>query len=97
MDQALRFVTYGVLVVAVGYSVANAFIFAYLCRPMTAYWDFSIQGTCLDVTTAYIATSALNVGTDIIILLLPIWMLWPLRVPPLQKFYVTLLLMAGGL
>jgi hypothetical protein len=97
IEPAFRITAYVVMFIAAGYCAANAFVWAYICQPMALYWDWSMEGTCQDTGKAYISTSALNVATDIIILLLPIWLLWPLRVRPMQKLAVTVVLMAGGL
>jgi len=88
---------YAVLFIAVGYSLAGGFGFLYLCRPISKLWDFSVEGDCVDAVAWYMACAALNVGTDIILLLLPIWVLRPLKVNPMQKLAITVVLMAGGL
>ncbi|KAK3368317.1 hypothetical protein B0H63DRAFT_565033 [Podospora didyma] len=54
-------------------------------------------GSCLDADKPFVSGGGLNVGTDILILLFPIWMLWPLRMPLLQKIGVVLIMMLGGL
>ncbi|KAK4174385.1 hypothetical protein QBC36DRAFT_357631, partial [Triangularia setosa] len=55
---------------AAGYSIANAFAFAYNCHPVG--WDPTPPGTtCIDLNTAFITASALNVDADICILMLP--------------------------
>ncbi|KAH6975867.1 hypothetical protein EDB80DRAFT_740424 [Ilyonectria destructans] len=95
-ERAFKFVTYFVMFIAVGYSLAAAFAFLYMCRPIPRYWDWSRPGSCLDVGSAFIASAVLNAVTDIIILCLPIWLLRPLRMRRLQKIGVALVLMAGG-
>lgn len=86
------------MVVVAGYCVATAFAFLYDCQPMEFAWDFTVPGAkCVDLYAAYLAPAAINVATDIIILLMPIWMLWPLRAGPLKKIGVALIMMTGGL
>lgn len=85
------------MLVAAGYSLAQAFAFAYICSPADRYWDSSVTGSCLDANMAYIVTAGLNVGADMTILLLPIWLLWPLNMHPRQKIVLTFLFMTGGL
>lgn len=97
-ERAFRFTTYALMFVVVGYCVATAFAFVYHCEPMEFTWDFSVPGgKCVDLYAAYLAPAAINVATDIIILLMPIWLLWPLRVGPLKKIGVALIMMTGGL
>mgnify|MGYP003633768105 CR=1 FL=1 len=96
-DFRFRCVTYAVMFVAVGYSLAGGFAFLYLCRPLPKYWDFSIPGKCSNFGAAFLAGAALNVATDVALLLLPLWLLHPLKLPLRQKIGVTLILMTGSL
>lgn len=93
---AFQLTTYFTMFVAVGYSLPQAFAWSYHCRPTARYWDRTIPGTCIE-GDPYLVSAGLNVATDIVILLLPIWLAWPLRLPTRQKMGVTGILMAGGL
>lgn len=95
-DFHFRCVTYAVMFVAVGYNLAGGFAFLYLCRPVSKYWDFSIPGKCSNIGAAFLAGAALNVATDVALLLLPLWLLRPLKLPLKQKIGVTLVLMTGS-
>lgn len=83
--------------VAIGYSLAGAAGFLYLCRPIASSWDYSIPAECVNVTAWYLSCAVLNVVTDVVILLLPVWLIQPLRVKFRQKMAVAIILMAGGL
>jgi hypothetical protein len=97
IKPALRTMTYFVMFVAAGYSAANGFVFLYLCKPMEYFWDPTIsKGTCVDGNTAFMASAILNVVTDLAILMLPVWILWPLHVGLAKKISVALIMMAGG-
>ncbi|KAF4634823.1 hypothetical protein G7Y89_g3272 [Cudoniella acicularis] len=95
-SRAIKITTYMLLIVACGYCLPNAFIWVYICQPMQKYWDFSVPGTCLNFNAAFVVAGSLNVATDISMLLLPIWLLWPLHLPRRQKVGVTLILMTGS-
>lgn len=98
VDRAFRLAVYLVMFIAVGYTLPNAFLFLYICRPMAFYWDWTIpNGTCINQQAVFDSSNILNMSTDFMVLLLPIWMLRPLRVPLSKKIGVTLVLMAGGL
>lgn len=99
VERAFRVAVYVVMVVTVGYTVPNAILVLYACRPMHAYWDFAAQATahCVDLNWAFHTANTLNMLTDFAILLLPIWMLRPMQLPLLKKIGVALILMAGGL
>jgi len=95
--RAFRIVTCGVLLVACGYCLFGTFTWLFMCRPMKAYWDVSVQGKCLSFKNAFLVGGVFNVATDVVMLLLPIWVLRPLRLPRKQKIGVTLVLMTGSL
>lgn len=96
-SRAFRVVTYCVLVVSVGYTFSGFLAFAYSCSPIASYWDETIDGTCINRSAALLARAVFNVATDSCILLLPIWLLWPLRLSCARKVGVTAVMMAGGL
>jgi hypothetical protein len=98
IDRAFRMAVYAVMFITVGYTIPNAFLFSYICRPIAFYWDWTIpNGVCLEDQKIFDAANIFNMTTDFLILLLPIWMLRPLRVPLLKKIGIALVLMTGGL
>jgi hypothetical protein len=46
------------------------------CRPISAFWDMNIQGSCIDYRSELIAECALDVIINSVVLCLPISMLW---------------------
>jgi hypothetical protein len=94
---ALRATIYAVLFVTTGYSLVGAFGFTFICRPLAKMWDFSLPGRCLNAFAWWLVTAVLNAITDLVILLLPIWILKPLTVPLMQRVIICGILMAGGL
>jgi hypothetical protein len=97
-SRAFRAATYFVLFASVSYTFVGLMSFAYSCQPMRKSWDKGIDGTCIDIPAAYLARAVINVATDLCILLLPIWLLSPLRQwSRWYKLSVLLVLMAGGL
>jgi len=97
IDRGCKIAVYIVMFVAVGYTIPNAFLSLYVCRPMQKYWSPMLEGTCVNINAAFHTANALNVATDFAILLLPIWLLKPLRAPFMKKLGIMLILMTGGL
>ncbi len=95
--RPFRIFAYCLLFVVLGSSLCAAFPFLYLCQPVAKYYDVSVSGTCVDSYAQYLASACLNSATDVILLVLPFWLLWPLRVSIKQKIAVGLVLMPGGL
>jgi hypothetical protein len=83
--------------ITVGYSLAGASAVLYFCNPIRKFWDFHMPGTCVRLDQAYLAGAALNAATDVAILLLPIWLLWPLTLPTQTKIGLIAILMTGSL
>ncbi|KAH6668388.1 hypothetical protein B0J14DRAFT_600636 [Halenospora varia] len=95
-SRRIRTVTYIVMFISVGYCLIGAFALVYTCKPIRKYWDFSTPGTCINSGVLFLCGAALNVATDVVMLLLPIWLLWPLRLPAREKIGVTIILMMGS-
>ncbi|KAI1101969.1 hypothetical protein F4804DRAFT_314559 [Jackrogersella minutella] len=56
-----------------------------LCRPLAYNWDTSIEGTCGDRNTVYVVAGATNMVTDFMVLLLPVPIIWNLKMPTSQR------------
>jgi hypothetical protein len=93
-----RVITYGLLVIIVIYSLIVSFQFLFACTPMAKFWDMTItKATCIDYRKIWLFNALMNSLTDICMLILPIPMLWPVRIPLRQKMGVTAMLMVGVL
>ena len=68
----------------------------FCCRPIPAYWDPSIDGACLDLRQIFVSDMVLAMGTDAIILVLPIPLIWSLTFSWQKKVRIAVLLGAGG-
>ncbi|KAH7067116.1 hypothetical protein FB567DRAFT_259816 [Paraphoma chrysanthemicola] len=92
-----RVAVYAVMVVSIIYSLLAAFGFAWVCQPIEKYWDFSITtGSCINLTAFFLATACINAGTDLTLLVLPLFIIKDLRLPMRRKIGVGLLLMTGS-
>lgn len=72
-------------------------VLAFQCRPVQFVWDKTIQGTCIEAWTFFVAGSAPNVLTDFAILILPLPAVWNLKMGTMQKVSVVGILMLGSL
>ncbi|KAI9783008.1 MAG: hypothetical protein M1816_001622 [Peltula sp. TS41687] len=87
------------LIVFTGIYCFAAFIGTiFACTPRRKIWDMSVQGGhCIDIKTMQVTVAALNVVTDVLILLLPMPLVWYfLRVPRRQKIALTAVFMTGS-
>ena len=93
-----RLAVYAVMCVSIINSTINAFGFAWVCQPIEKYWDFSIlTGKCIDLNRYFLATACINAATDLVLLVLPVFILHKLQLPLPRKLGAALLLMTGSL
>ncbi|PNS15997.1 Cell division control protein 45 [Sphaceloma murrayae] len=57
----------------------------FLCNPIPSYWDLSIKGSCLPRNMVWYSNAALNIATDVAIILLPLPSIHHLQLPLKQK------------
>ncbi|EKG09440.1 hypothetical protein MPH_13521 [Macrophomina phaseolina MS6] len=96
--RKLRMAIYTLMGVVAIYSVISSFSFLYACRPMAKYWDLRItRGSCIDKLAIPVFNGVMNTITDFFILLIPIFMIWRVKVPLRQKIGLILIFMTGGL
>ncbi|KAI2473895.1 hypothetical protein F4781DRAFT_379269 [Annulohypoxylon bovei var. microspora] len=90
-----RWTCYICIAIIASYSVTAALVESLACRPLQGIVDESIDAICYDSYPAYISLSSLNIGIDIIILLLPIPLVIRMQLPRRQKVSVILLFATG--
>ncbi|KAL2274803.1 hypothetical protein FJTKL_02707 [Diaporthe vaccinii] len=68
------------------------------CRPMQFFWtrfDGVSEGTCIDISSFFVAFSIFNVSVDVFLLILPIPMVLKLHMSVRKKLIVCALMMLG--
>jgi len=81
-------VLWGVASFVIGYSLANAVGAALQCLPFRSNWDPTVKHHCLGLSIAGTIFAAVNVLTDLIILILPMPPLARLRKPFKEKLEI---------
>jgi hypothetical protein len=72
-----------------------AFIFA--CWPREKIWNPHVPGRCISTNASILATSAINLVSDLTILLLPVHGVFRLRIPLKKKIGVSAIFATGAL
>lgn len=97
-------VTYSIwfcVFLSVGYFVSGIIAFMVCCRPVSYYWTQFTHpdgGKCVySMYNFYISYAAVNVATDVAILLVPMPIVWKLQMRRTQKLLVCGILLIGGL
>jgi len=88
---------YALMAVVITYSIGIIFALIFPCQPISANWDLSITDyKCIDKAAIYLATAAVNVITDLMILLLPIPMVVRLQMQRSQKIALMVVFAVGS-
>ncbi|KAI0166889.1 hypothetical protein GGR52DRAFT_556032 [Hypoxylon sp. FL1284] len=90
-----RFMCYSCIALIACYSLTAALVESLACRPLQGIVDESLNAECYDSYPAYIALSSLNIGMDVIILLLPIPLVHRMKLPKRQNVSVVVLFATG--
>ncbi|KAH7304066.1 hypothetical protein B0I35DRAFT_325168, partial [Stachybotrys elegans] len=72
------------------------FVKIFICTPIKHYWNSSIPGTCLDQPKIFLTDTAMAIITDFVILVLPVFFIWRLRMSLRKKLKIAAMLGAGG-
>ena len=79
----------------VSFYVANVLSVIFQCTPVPKVWNTSMPGTCINTSLNFIITGVINVVSDVLIMLLPLWTIWHLKLPIQKKLSVSTVFAAG--
>ncbi|CAG8164742.1 unnamed protein product [Penicillium olsonii] len=71
------------------YWVATIFVLSFLCQPIEYNWNHNIPGRCGDVRKILYASAGFNMVMDLVVVLLPLPVIWGLRMSSRKKMGVT--------
>jgi hypothetical protein len=77
--------TYFITFLVLGWLIGITLLGIFQCTPVDKAWNPTKAGTCLSMYNLYLATAIPNVVIDFFLLLLPLPILWNLRVTLAQK------------
>ena len=66
------------------------------CSPIHKAWDRSIDGSCFNVNALFFANAGLDIFQDAVIYVLPMRMLYHLKIPRRQKIGLMGVFAVGG-
>ena len=79
------------------YCLVQAVITVFYCTPMKMLWNPTVRGKCINYDDVLTTMAALNIGTDVLILCLPLPQLWKLQLPKRIKRQLAGIFLLGGL
>ena len=98
ISRSFHIVIYTVMGISTIYSLLAGFGFVWVCTPKEKYWDYSITGgSCVNVNAFFLSNACINAATDLVLLILPLFIIKDLSLPARWKAGVAVLLMTGSL
>lgn len=79
------------------YGIVHLFVSAVPCVPVKAKWDFSVKGSCYDDVNFIIGTISVVLITDVMVLIMPTWIIYDLQIPRSRKILAISFLSLGGI
>ncbi|KAF2455726.1 hypothetical protein BDY21DRAFT_350155 [Lineolata rhizophorae] len=96
-SQRFRWVCYGVMVLVAAYLIPVLVATFVLCTPVQYNWNRTIEGgKCANQILMFTIAAVFNLVTDLIIVIMPIPMLWGLRVPLAKKLGIIAIFSLGA-
>ncbi|PGH18990.1 hypothetical protein AJ79_00023 [Helicocarpus griseus UAMH5409] len=90
-------VSIGLIIFVAAYGAETLFTGMFTCIPVQAFWDMSLVKTarCVDQFKLYYANAAINIASDVAIVILPIPAISKLTIEKKQKISLILILILG--
>lgn len=88
------YIVLGVVILYATWAIVSGFV---NCVPVAKFWDPKISGTCLSFEAVWFFNAAMNIATDLTLLILPMPHLSQLRLPRRQKVALLGVFALGGL
>lgn len=85
--------------VVLAWAVAAILALILQCHPISGLWnpDMTFSNKCINLSVYYSTVSGLNMALDIVVLCLPLWMVWHLRLDTGQKVMLSGVFALGAL
>lgn len=97
VNQTFRYSTWIVLFFVVGYLFCNFWTQLFGCSPPSKFWHPDGPGTCVDIIKTCLAYASLNIISDFVIFVLPLPMVWHLKLSLKEKIGVSLVFTSGAM
>ena len=97
INKPFRVLTFLMMAFVSGYLLANLFTQIFGCSPRSKYWSPDTPGYCINYTKSGLAYGAMNIVSDLLIFVLPLPVLWGLKLSRKEKTLISVILMSGAL
>ena len=94
-NTALFVLAWGLIVINILLYTGVGLATIFQCNPRERIWNPLISGTCLNEYAIFISGAAMNLASDIILLILPLRSVWKLQMKLKQKLQVSAVFVVG--
>lgn len=96
-DNRVRRACYVLIAILIANWIAFLFALTFQCSPVAFQWNKTIPGgRCSNISAFYKSTSAPNIVTDIVIMILPIPTIWQLQVSTIRRIGLMFVFLVGS-
>ncbi|KAF3007494.1 hypothetical protein E8E13_005315 [Curvularia kusanoi] len=78
------------------FCIVALFVGTFQCAPVAKFWNMQIPGKCINKTAWYYVTAAISIVQDILLVILPFFILRRLAMPAREKASLMVILGLGG-
>ncbi|EOA90264.1 uncharacterized protein SETTUDRAFT_103089, partial [Exserohilum turcica Et28A] len=94
-NKCINSCLWGTLILNGCFAIAAPVACILQCDPISKYWNPNIQGKCVDAGAYTVSRSSIVLTTDVLILLMPSWILHDLKMPLGCKLMAIAFLFSG--
>ena len=78
--------------------ISGTLVTVFMCNPPQKTWDpFNTEGTCINYRTLLVVAGALNIASDVMLLLIPVPLVLKLNLSTNKKNLILLSFFIGGM
>lgn len=92
-----RITVWTCIAIVASLTLVITFLLYFLCTPIQAAYDITIQGKCLDAGVLYMATAVSNIVTDVMLFVIPIPTVLSLQMGKRQKIGAMIIFAIGSM
>ena len=94
-SKPFRYATWAIAIFVTGYLGCNIITLIFGCTPIPKYWNPHEPGHCITLVKADHAYGSMNVVSDVLLFLLPLPMVWQLKLTTKEKLGIFAIFMGG--
>lgn len=93
--RAFCIIAYAIMLCIVAWTLQTILVGILICQPIELNWNPHARGTCGDQTIAFTSVAAVDIATDLMLMILPLKPLIALRIRTSHKIALCLIFCAG--